>query len=139
MEKVPAEQSEANESETVHYLPHHGVIRRDRETTNLRIVHDGSEKPHGRDNSLNDCLQTGPNYTPQLFDTLVKCRWYRFGLTTVIEKAFLIVGIGETDKEMLRFLWFKDPGDLNSEIQHLRFTRLVFGLRPSQAILGSTI
>ena len=50
-----------------------------------------------------------------------------------------MVGISETDKDMLRFLWFKDPGDLNSEIEHLRFTRLVFGLRPSPAILGSTI
>ena len=50
-----------------------------------------------------------------------------------------MVGISETDKDMLRFLWLKDPGDLNSEIEHLRFTRLVFGLRPSPAILGSTI
>ena len=50
-----------------------------------------------------------------------------------------MVGISEADKDMLRFLWFKDPGDLNSEIEHLRFTRLVFGLRLSPAILGSTI
>ena len=50
-----------------------------------------------------------------------------------------MVGINENDKDMLRFLWFKDPGDLKSEIEHLRFTRLVFRLRPSPAILGSTI
>ena len=128
VEKVPAEQSEVNEGETVHYLPHHGVIRRDRETTKLRIVYDGSAKPPGRNHSLNDCLQTGPNYTPQLFDTLVKFRWHKIGLTADIEKAFLMVGISETDKDMLRFLWLKDPGDLNSEIEHLRFTKLVFGL-----------
>ena len=139
VERVPAEQREVNESETVHYLPHHGVIRRDRETTKLRIVYDGSAKPPGRNHSLNDCLQTGPNYTPQLFDTPFKFRWHKIGLTADIEKAFLMVGISETDKDMLRFLWFKDPGDLNSEIEHLRFTRLVFGLRPSPAILGSTI
>ena len=40
---------------------------------------------------------------------------------------------------MLLFLWLKDPDDLNSEIAHLRFIRLVFGLRPSPAILASTI
>ena len=40
---------------------------------------------------------------------------------------------------MLRFLWFKDPDDLNSEIVHLKFTRLVFGLRPSPGISTSTI
>ena len=36
-------------------------------------------------------------------------------------------------------MWLKDPDDLNSEIVHLRFTRLVFGLRPSPAIFASTI
>jgi hypothetical protein len=40
---------------------------------------------------------------------------------------------------MLRFIWFSDPSNLDSEIQHFRFTRLVFGLRPSPAILGSIL
>ena len=136
VEKVAAED---NEKENVHYLPHHAVIRRDRETTKLRIVYDGSAKPPERTHSLNDCLETGPNYTPQLFDTLVNFRWHKIGLTADIEKAFLMVGINEADRDMLRFLWLKDPDDLNSEIVHLRFTRLVFGLRPSPAILASTI
>ena len=35
-EMVAAEKD--NENEDVHYLPHHAVIRRDRETTKLRIV-----------------------------------------------------------------------------------------------------
>ena len=136
VEKVAAED---NEKENVHYLPHQPVIRRDRETTKLRIVNDGSAKPPERTHSLNDCLETGPNYTPQLFDTLVNFRWHKIGLTADIEKVFLMVGINETDRDMLRFLWLKDPDDLNSEIVHLRFTRLVFGLRPSPAILASTI
>ena len=95
--------------------------------------------PPERTHSLNDCLETGPNYTPQLFDTLVNFRWHKIGLTADIEKAFLMVGINETDRDMMRFLWLKDPDDLNSEIVHLRFTCLVFGLRPSPAILASTI
>lgn len=37
------------------------------------------------------------------------------------------------------FFWFKEPGELNSEIMHFRFTRLVLGLRPSPALLASTI
>ena len=36
VERVAAEKD--NENEDVHYLPHHAVIRRDRETTKLRIV-----------------------------------------------------------------------------------------------------
>ena len=105
----------------------------------LRIVYDGSAKPPERTHSLNDCLETGQNYTPQLFDTLVKFRWHKIGLTADTEKAFLMVGVNQTDRDMLRFLWLKDPDDPNSETVHLRFTRLVFGLRPSPAILASTI
>ena len=46
VERVAAEKD--NENEDVHYLPHHAVIRRDRETTKLRIVYDGSAKPPER-------------------------------------------------------------------------------------------
>ena len=136
MEKVAAEKD--NEKEDVHYLPHHAVIQRDRETTKLRIVYDGSAKLPERTHSLNDCLETRPNYTPQLFDTLVNFRWHKIGLKADIEKAFLMVEINKTDRDMLRFLWLEDPDDLNFEIVHLRFTCLVFGLRPSPAILAST-
>ena len=87
---------------------------------------------------MNDCLETGPNFIPQLFDTLVKFRWHRIGLTADIEKAFLMVAIDD-NKDMVRFLWLKEPNDPNSELVQLRFTRLVFGLRPSPAILSSTI
>ncbi|XP_068734616.1 uncharacterized protein [Montipora capricornis] len=129
------------EDERVHYLSHHAVTRRDRETTltKLRIVYDGSAKPTGRNHSLNYCLETRPNYKPQLFDKLVKFHWHKIGLIADLEKAFLMIGINETDRDMVRFLWFKDPSNPNSEIVQLRFTRLVFGLRPSPAILTSTI
>lgn len=40
---------------------------------------------------------------------------------------------------MLRFLWFANASDPNMDIVELRFCRLVFGLRPSPAILGATI
>ena len=40
---------------------------------------------------------------------------------------------------MLWFLWFKDLFKFDSEVVHLRFTKLVFGLRPSPAMLGAVI
>ena len=44
----------------VHYLPHHAVVRKDRETTKLRIVYDASAKATGC--SLNECLLKGPKF-----------------------------------------------------------------------------
>lgn len=102
-------------------------------------MYDGSAKPPERTFSLNDCLQTEENFTPQLFNMLIKFRRHKIGLTADIEKAFLMVGINQTDRDILRFLWLKDPDDRNSEIVHLRFTRLVFRLRPSPAMFAATI
>ena len=56
-----------------------------------------------------------------------------------IEKAFLMIGIKESDRDVLKFLWFLDPFNADSEVVHLHFTCLVFGLRPLPAILGEVI
>ncbi|XP_046856151.1 uncharacterized protein LOC124449256 [Xenia sp. Carnegie-2017] len=50
-----------------------------------------------------------------------------------------MIGIDKEDRDMLRFLWLRDARDPHSEVLKLRFCRLVFGLRPSPAILGATI
>jgi hypothetical protein len=140
IERIPEhELTESTEEGTVHYMPHHGVVRTDKDTTKLRVVYDGSAKPHPDEPSINDCLEQGPNLIPKLFDILIKFRSHPTALTADIEKAFLMIGINKSDRDMLRFIWFSDPSNLDSEIQHFRFTRLVFGLRPSPAILGSIL
>ena len=50
-----------------HYLPHHAVIRH----TKVRIVYDGLAKSTSTPFSQNDCLMTGPNLIPKLFNILV--------------------------------------------------------------------
>ena len=136
VEKVPPSDKDHS---NIHYLPHHCVIRKDKVTTKLRVVYDGSATTESRNYSLNDCLLTGPNLIPQIFDLLVKFRQNKVGLVADIEKAFLMIGIDEEDRDMPRFLWLKDAKDPHSEVLKLRFCRLVFGLRPSPAILGATI
>ncbi|PFX11629.1 hypothetical protein AWC38_SpisGene24559 [Stylophora pistillata] len=123
----------------IHYSPHHAVVRRDRETTKVRIVYDGSAKNCKNERSLNDCLEVGENYIPHIFKMLTRFRWNFVALTADIEKAFLMVGIKSEDRDMLRFLWFKDPFAKKLEINEYRFNRLVFGLRPSPSILCETI
>ena len=68
-------------------------------------MYDGSARFSESHLSLNDCLQAGPNLIPKLFDILIRFR----ALTADIEKAFLMIGIHESDRDMLRFLGFADP------------------------------
>lgn len=86
-----------NTNRMVHYLPHHCVIRQDKQTTKLRIVYDGSAKTKTDSISLNDCLETGPNLIPKLFDVLITFRWHLVAVTADIEKAFLMIGIRPSD------------------------------------------
>ena len=138
VEEIPRSEPRQQEN-TVHYIPHHAVIREDKKTTKIRVVYDGSATTNDRKFSLNDCLPTGPNYVPQLFNVLVKFRTHRVGLIADIEKAFLMIGIEEIDRDMMRFLWFENVHDPNPKVAEFRFTRLMFGLRSSPAILGATI
>jgi len=75
---------------SVHYLPHHCVICQASQTTKLRIVYNGSARAFNSESSLNDCLETGPNYILKLFDILVRFHWcwHKIAITAGIEKAF---------------------------------------------------
>jgi len=122
-----------------HFLPHHGVIREDRDTTKLRIVFDGSAKANPQAYSLNDCLEKGPNLTPFIFDVLIKFRQHKIGITSDIEKAFHQIIIKPEDRNMLRLIWFERIDATLMKVAQYRFCRLVFGLTPSPAILRGVI
>ena len=82
---------------------HFAVIRKDRETTHLRIVFDGSAKTVDRDYSFSDYLETGPNSLPQSFDVLTSFRSNLIAFTSDVEKAFLQVSVKADDRDTLRF------------------------------------
>lgn len=136
IEAVP---DEDDTNEGSYYLPHHGVVRKDKQTTKLRVVFDGSAKPNVNSPSINECLEKGPNLVPRLFDTIIKFRGYPIGIVSDIEKAFHQVQINPVDRSMLRFLWFDDVGKANPKIKRFQFRRLVFGLTPSPAVLATVI
>ena len=50
-----------------------------------------------------------------------------------------MVGNDPQDRDMLRFLWLKNPNEASSELILLRFSRLVFALRSSPSILGEVL
>ena len=51
-----------------HYIPHHPVIREDKNTSKVRVVFDASAKSDGP--SLNECLYRGAQLIPLVFDIL---------------------------------------------------------------------
>ena len=84
----------------VHYLPHHAVVRRDKSTTKVRVV--ASARSTGC--SLNECLNKGPKFD----HILLRFQTHKVALTADIEKAFLMVSVQKSDRDVQRFLWFDD-------------------------------
>lgn len=122
-----------------HYLTHRGVYRNDSPTTKLRIVYNCSLKDKNSV-SLNDCLIEGPNLVSDLVRILLRFRLDTYAFQSDIRKAFLKIHLkNEYDKNQLRFLWFKDPHDLNQGFRTFRFNVLIFGANCSPSILALTI
>ena len=85
----------------VHYLPHHAVNPRDRETTKVRIVHNASAKSSGP--SLHDCLHVGPKFNQKINELLFRFRSYPVALVVDIEKAILMISVNFKDHNV--HLW----------------------------------
>ena len=111
----------------VHYLPHHPVIRQAKTTTKVRVVYDASAKT-GSNPSLNECLHAGPSLLDSIPDILLCFRTNKVALVGDVEKAFLMVGITEADRDVLRFLWFDDAMAEAPTPVVLRFARVIFGV-----------
>ena len=116
--------TEEEKRETKWILPHFPVIKRDSETTKVRIVFDAAAKVRGL--SLNDVLETGPKLQNELFDILLRFRKNPIAIVCDIQEMYLQIEVGESDRKYLRFWWRKD-GDL----QMYEYRRLVFGLNTS--------
>ena len=94
------EEPESGNLTNTHYIPHHAVVRRDKQTTKLRIVFDASAKSTGP--SLNECLYAGPPLSCRIFEILLRFRIHRIGLIGDIEKAFLMISVKPADRDALR-------------------------------------
>ena len=112
-----------------HYLSHHPILTPTKNTTKLRVVYDASVKSKKGAKSLNECLYRGPVLLPDVCGILFRLRLHPIAVLADIKKAFLQVGIQEPDRDVTRFLWFKDVDDVRvSEYDVYRFCRIPFGI-----------
>ena len=130
---------ELENCEKICYLPHQAVVRKDVETTKVRVVYDASSKEGKYVTSLNDCLHVGPSLTPLLFEILLRFRENNIAIISDIERAFLNLEVQKEDRECLRFLWVENVDNKNSSINVYRFNRVVFGVNCSPFLLNAVL
>lgn len=71
------------------YIPHKAVVRKNAESTKVRVVYDASARANNEAPSLNDCLNPGPPLQNDLWKILVRMRFLPVALTGDIKQAFL--------------------------------------------------
>ena len=121
-----------------HFIPHHAV-KKQSNTTPVRIVYDCSCRQSPHHPSLNDCLNVGPPFLVDLCTLLLRFRTHKFALVTDIEKAFLHVQLAETDRNYTHFLWLSDPTNPESEFSIYRFKVVLFGSASSPFMLHAAL
>jgi len=83
--------------------------------------------------------------TTKLFDVLLRFRAHKVAFIGDLEKAFLQIEMDEGQLDRLRFLWFKNPAEIdfenfeNNELVELRLTRVLFGATPLPFLLSATL
>ena len=79
-------------------------------------------------------------FKPGTLQFLLQFRVYPIAITGDIEKAYLRISVDEKDRDLLRFLWFKNLfNEHQVELCKYRFTRVIFGANCSQFLLSATI
>ena len=128
-------------SDTIkHYIPHYAVVNPSKTTTKVRVVYDASAKTKQENKSLNDCLYRGPVLLQDLIGILQQFRLNKVAIVADIEKAFLQIGLNETQKNVTRF-WLKNTFNLNTDnnIQVYCFCRAPFDIISTPFQLSATL
>ena len=132
--KVPQDQL-VGEKGKVWYIPHHGIYHK-KKPSKIRVVFDCSSKFQGV--SLNDVLLQGPDLTNSLFGVLLRFRQESIAFMADIEGMFLQVRVPESDRSLLRFLWWTD-GKLDQEFEEYQMNAHLFGAVSSPSCANFTL
>jgi hypothetical protein len=138
IERVPPLEDKYSPGRKVHYLPHHAVVRDEKEFTKVRVVYNASAR-RGKSPSLNQCLEKGPKLYNDLAGIQMRARLKPILIACDIEKAFHQILLDPEDRNCVRFLWAENPFEEKATIIEYRFTVVTFGVICSPAHLALTI
>lgn len=112
------------------YVPIFGVYH-PQKPGKIRVVFDSSARFEGV--SLNEVLLPGPNLNNSLLGVLLRFRKEPVAIIADIKQMFYCFLVQEEDRDVLRFLWFRDNNP-ESEVVDYRMRVHVFGNSPSPAV-----
>ncbi|XP_047988499.1 uncharacterized protein LOC125228094 [Leguminivora glycinivorella] len=131
MEEVP--ETEIENSSV--YLPHHAVIRTDKDTSKVRAVFDASSK--GTNNiSLNEELLVGPQLQEDLRNIIMRWRMKKICFVADIQKMYRQILVTKEDADLQRILWRKCAAD---PIKDYRLLRVTFGTASAPYLAVKTL
>lgn len=105
------------------YLPHHPVVRNDKDTTKVRVVFDASAKG-SNGHSLNEAMLVGPVLQTDLRSLITKWRMNKFCVVGDLIKMYRMVNMTELHTNLQRIVWRDDPTE---EIKSYNLTTVTFG------------
>ncbi|XP_014208254.1 uncharacterized protein LOC106639253 [Copidosoma floridanum] len=91
-------------TDTVHYIPHHGIWKTGYLRKRLRVVFDASW-PTSTGYSLNDVLHSGPKLQTWLPSVLLRWRRHRIAFCADVQMMFRQIRVDERDVNLQRILW----------------------------------
>ncbi|XP_075157769.1 uncharacterized protein LOC142231036 [Haematobia irritans] len=106
------------------YLPHHAVIKPERNSTKVRVVFNASKKST-TGLSLNDILYTGPTLQNDLMNVILRWRIFQYVFNGDIEKMYRQIVIDERDRQYQRCL-FRDADSGN--LKDFELKTVTFGV-----------
>uniref|UniRef100_A0A7E4UVZ8 DUF1758 domain-containing protein n=1 Tax=Panagrellus redivivus TaxID=6233 RepID=A0A7E4UVZ8_PANRE len=123
-----------------HFLPHHAVIRLDKDTSKVRGVFDASAKTKDG-KSLNDCIFSGNPSINSLTAIFMYSRCKPIVISSDVQSAFLMVNLSDDSKRYCCFLWVKDISKPPSpdNLTFFRWRRMPFGVNASPLLLQLVI
>ncbi|XP_073949064.1 uncharacterized protein [Choristoneura fumiferana] len=131
MEQVP----EGELSNPSVYLPHHAVVKQDKETTKVRVVFDASSKG-SNDTSLNDDLMVGPQLQEDLRSLIMRWRMKKICFVADVEKMYRQILVTKKDADYQRLLWRRNT---DAEIKDYRILRVTFGTASAPYLAVKTL